>query len=216
MNRANWKMVGIIVVGIWLLRQNQTDRLFAGQTTQNEPDFSPIVINSGNGARSVGGMLQLMVPAGTMVIWASNEIPSGWLLCNGASIEKTSYPDLVRVLSGPSALRANLPDPQNKLIAGTSSSIPLGASVGSSRGFISTPPHAHAIRPSSSFLYGGDNIAHVGIDTTRARVCTIDGGGNKPIEKILLSRTTGAWGEANPVPVSNIQPCITMNYIIKT
>lgn len=43
------------------------------------------------------------VPSGAVMIWGgdlgANPIPSGWLLCNGASYLRTDYPDLFAAIA---------------------------------------------------------------------------------------------------------------------
>lgn len=39
-----------------------------------------------------------ITPAGEMVWWPTNTAPAGWLVCNGANVSRTQYPDLFAVL----------------------------------------------------------------------------------------------------------------------
>lgn len=67
------------------------------------------------------------VPIGTIVMWAVNSLPTGWLLCDGTKINKSNYPDLVKVLSGSDSVSSiSLPD-----FRGLS---PAGAGYNSNRG----------------------------------------------------------------------------------
>lgn len=40
----------------------------------------------------------VLMPIGTVIMYTSNTIPDGWLLCNGASYFRTDYPELSLVL----------------------------------------------------------------------------------------------------------------------
>lgn len=65
------------------------------------------------------------VPVGTITAFAGPAAPSGWLLCNGASVSTTTYAALFGVVAttyGGSGASFNLPDLINK--------IPVGAGAG--------------------------------------------------------------------------------------
>lgn len=60
------------------------------------------------------------IPIGAIVMWVTNSIPAGWLACQGQTIQKSAYPELVKILSGnDSATSANLPDMRGVSPAGT-------------------------------------------------------------------------------------------------
>ena len=68
------------------------------------------------------------VPVGTMVAFAgpSNNVPSGWLLCNGSAVSKTTYAQLYAVLSntwGESGGNFNLPDTRGRFLRGVDGGI---------------------------------------------------------------------------------------------
>ena len=44
-------------------------------------------------AQSIG------VPVGTVIVWAKNAVPDGWLECNGQAVNKTLYPELAALMS---------------------------------------------------------------------------------------------------------------------
>ena len=57
------------------------------------------------------------VPAGTIVAWSSNTIPSGWLLLNGANYDSATYPDLANA-RGCTTASCPLPDFRGYFIRG--------------------------------------------------------------------------------------------------
>lgn len=66
-------------------------------------------------------------PIGSIVMWPTNSIPAGWLICNGQTVQKSAYPELVEILAGNStATSASVPD-----MRGVS---PAGAGYCSARG----------------------------------------------------------------------------------
>lgn len=62
------------------------------------------------------------VPVGAIVPFNSATAPVGWLLCNGATIQKSVYPDLVKHLNGgdEDAVSANLPNLLGEFVRGWS------------------------------------------------------------------------------------------------
>ena len=65
-----------------------------------------------------------LVPSGGVVAFMKNSIPTGFLNCNGASISKTTYPELFAVIGydyGGSADNFSLPDLRGEFLRGTDS-----------------------------------------------------------------------------------------------
>jgi microcystin-dependent protein len=67
------------------------------------------------------------VPVGCVFPYAGSAAPSGFLLCNGAAVSRTTYSDLFTVLSttygsGDGSTTFNLPDATGRVIAGKESS----------------------------------------------------------------------------------------------
>ena len=63
------------------------------------------------------------VPAGTLIWYASNRIPSGWLPCDGSEVKRKQYPFLFTAIgtsfgSGNGTTTFNLPDLSNNFIRG--------------------------------------------------------------------------------------------------
>ena len=61
-----------------------------------------VTIESGTGTKwavvSFGNVGPSSIPAGTVVPFAGNTVPSGWLLCDGSEVSKTTYADLFAAL----------------------------------------------------------------------------------------------------------------------
>ena len=61
------------------------------------------------------------IPCGTIILWTSNNIPSGWLLCNGYSLNVSEYPTLFSIIGykyGGSNDTFNIPNIQGLYIRG--------------------------------------------------------------------------------------------------
>ena len=73
----------------------------------------------------VNANFEIISRSGMMVLWPSDTIPDGWLLCNGQSVSKISYPDLFTVIGyqyGGAGDNFNLPDFRGKTFFGKDSS----------------------------------------------------------------------------------------------
>ena len=74
----------------------------------------------------------LSVPTG--MISAFNNVPEGWLQCNGAAVSRTTYAALFAVIgtkygSGDGSTTFNLPNLHHKFIEGTNTQSEVGQSV---------------------------------------------------------------------------------------
>ncbi len=58
-------------------------------------------------------------PIGGIIMWHTNSIPTGWLECTGQTVQASTYPDLVKTLSGSdTAQSVTLPDMRGVIPAG--------------------------------------------------------------------------------------------------
>jgi len=122
------------------------------------------------------------IPAGTIMQYAGSSAPTGWLLCNGALLDRTVYAALFAVIGttynigggGETSSNFRLPNLENRVPvgkgAGTFSG--LGTTGGSetfSIGETNLPPHKHSI------THNHGNHDHT-IDHDHAAFDTADGG----------------------------------------
>jgi microcystin-dependent protein len=166
------------------------------------------------------------LPAGSVVAFAGTAAPTGWLLCYGQAVSRTTYAALFTAISttygvGDGSTTFNLPDYRGRVLAGKDdmggsaasrltnsgtgnpgiNGATLGAAGGVDRHTLTTAQlasHSHAAS-SGSFL------ASVGAGGTG----TISAGST--VQAQANSGTSGS-GEAHP----NVQPTIVVNYIIRT
>lgn len=64
-----------------------------------------------------------LMPAGTIVSYAGASVPSGWLLCNGANVSRTTYASLFRAIgtrwgAGDGSTTFALPDSDGRVLQG--------------------------------------------------------------------------------------------------
>lgn len=100
--------------------------------SQLKLDFDDAVTNGG------------ILPAGSIAMWPSDTPPTGWLLCNGASIAAATYPNLATAIGtkfGGTVSNPNLPNFQQRFPVGKNFS-GSPAAVGNTGG---TWNHTHTI-----------------------------------------------------------------------
>ena len=180
--------------------------------------------------------------AGMIVPFAGASAPTGWLMCFGQDVSRTIYADLYTAIqttygAGDNSTTFNLPDLRGRVIAGTDNmggvssnrltgqtggldGDSLGATGGAETHTLSTaqiPSHSH-------FLVNNRNVANRS-DSDPSTTNYLDRGAQQNPEgdeKYLLrfhstvadrglSSNTGGDGSHN-----NVQPTMTLNYIIKT
>jgi microcystin-dependent protein len=159
------------------------------------------------------------VPSGGLLPYAGSTAPSGYLLCFGQAVSRTTYADLFTAISttygvGDGSTTFNLPDLRGRVIAGqddmggtsadrlTNQSGGLDGDVLGDTGGAEThtlttaemPAHTHTV-PSGGA--GASNYALGG-----------------PAGSFSASQTTGSEGGGGAH--NNVQPTIILNYIIKT
>ncbi len=72
-----------------------------------------------------------LMPAGTIVSYAGNSIPNGWLLCNGATVSRTTYANLFKAIgtlwgAGNGSTTFALPDSDGRVLQGTTDGTKVG------------------------------------------------------------------------------------------
>jgi len=160
------------------------------------------------------------VPAGVVLPYAGATAPSGWLLCFGQTVSRTTYADLFTALGtthgvGDGSTTFTLPDLRGRVaggkdnMGGTAASrlttagagvdgATLGASGGAQTHTLTTaqiPAHAHS-------YVGGANAAGSG---------TVGAAGQSANGYTMNTLNAGSDQAHN-----NTQPTIVLNYIIKT
>ena len=170
----------------------------------------------GDGTNLTGAM-----PTGAILPYAVSAAPTGFVLCNGAALNRSTYATLFAVVSslygdGDGSSTFNVPDLRGRYIAGwdvsaTSSSVLTSVTVGmvinttmANTGGVQAvtlteaqmPAHIHVLDPPPGLASGGD-----------AKMQVADSS---------VTTTTGTESTGGDGAHSNIPPTIILNYIIKT
>ena len=174
-------------------------------------------VNLASGASTGVGL----VPAGVVLPYAAAAAPTGWLLCDGSAVSRTTYAALFSAIgttygSGDGSTTFNLPSAGDRVIAGKGSTkTTLGGTGGATtqtpsgtvgNTTLSTnemPSHTHnsgSFNPSVSGSFNG--------------TFHINNGGNN----INVQYTGGSGSHNHSLSMSSLnveQPFIVLNYIIK-
>jgi len=128
-------------------------------------------------------------------LWFTETAPTGWLLCNGAAVSRSTYASLFAVIgttfgTGDDSTTFNVPDFRGRVPAGVDglNFNPVGLTLGVE----STQLSSADLPP----LDVGD------IDVTAV-------GGNTAVSTVSYGNNVGS-------PITNIQPTLVVNFIIKT
>lgn len=178
-------------------------------------------------------------PVGTVNTFAGAAAPSGWLLCSGQAISRTTYAGLFSILGttygvGDNSTTFNIPDLRGRIPAGVDNmggsdagrldwANTLGTTGGAQTHTLSSTEmpshthtqnaHSHDLGPGQSFgmSFGGNGGAFA---TFAVSVAAINQGTYQgpysANSATATNQNTGGGGAHN-----NMQPTILMNYIIK-
>lgn len=146
-----------------------------------------------------------VMPVGCVIPFAGAAAPTGWLLCQGQAVSRTTYAQLFSVIgttygSGDGSTTFNLPDMRGRVAVGSDAN-----SIGTLRGetahkltLSEIPSHSH---PYSSYIYstGAEN----------GRINSQEGAGVKWADP-TNTRPSGGGDNHN-----NMRPSLYLHYIIK-
>jgi microcystin-dependent protein len=186
-------------------------------------DTDGVVVNDGGTMKSVpaSDFKEYIMPTGAVLPYAGSSAPTGFLLCYGQAISRSTYADLFSAISttygtGDGSSTFNLPDLRGRVAAGQDdmggssanrltdqtgglNGDTLGDTGGSETHTLTTaqmPAHTHTVAAQQQV--SGDS-------TNRG------GSGQLGAAATITSSSTGGDGAHN-----NVQPTIILNYIIRT
>jgi len=188
-------------------------------------DADGVVVNDGGTMKSVpaSDFRTYILPAGSILPYGGSSAPTGFLLCDGSAVSRTTYAALFAALddgatygTGDGSSTFNLPDLRGRVVAGLDNmggssanrltdqtgglnGDTLGDTGGSETHTLTTaqiPSHSHTVAAQQQV---------VGDSTNRG------GSGQLGAAATITTSSTGGGGAHN-----NVQPTIILNYIIRT
>jgi microcystin-dependent protein len=175
------------------------------------------------------------IPAGVMMPYAGSSPPTGYLLCNGAAVSRTTYVNLFSAIgttygTGDGATTFNLPNTNGKVLVGYNSSETefnsLGKTGGEKTHTLTTtemPSHYHYVSLTTSTT-GAHTHSYIKGDPGDDSISENSGSYDEYDD---MSATTGSAGnhyhtvtgntgsKGSGGAHNNLQPYLTLNYIIK-
>jgi microcystin-dependent protein len=154
-------------------------------------------------------------PTGGIMMWGTGTAPSGWLLCAGAAVSRTTYASLFAIVGttfgvGDGSTTFNLPNYTNRMPYGTT----LAATGGSADAVVVSHTHTATVTdPGHTHTYQGsnyqpNNAAGSVPDWIGASTMTT----NSNVTGISVANSTTGVSGTN----ANLPPYLGINFIIKT
>lgn len=158
---------------------------------------------------------------GSMLMWPTATAPSGFLLCNGATVSRSTYAALFAIVgtifgAGDGSTTFTLPDYRNKTVLGAGDLYAAAATGGSkdaivvshthtATSVVTDPGHTHQVDFSDRVASGGANIQgpFAGYENTASAVTGIS--------VATTNASTGSSGTN-----ANLPPYLGIFFIIKT
>jgi microcystin-dependent protein len=158
-------------------------------------------------------------PTGGLIMWGTGTAPSGWLLCAGAAVSRTTYAALFAVIgttfgSGDGSTTFNVPNYTNRMPYGTTVAATGGSAdavvvshTHTASSAVTDPGHTHTI-PGGFSTYGGGNSS--GANNTFG----LQPNTNSSTTGVTVATTITSAGVSGTN--ANLPPYLGINFIIKT
>ena len=169
----------------------------------------------------VASAITSAVITGTISMWPVSSAPTGYLVCNGSAVSRTTYAALYAIVgttfgSGDGSTTFNLPNYTNRMPYGTT----IGATGGSTDAIVVS--HTHTASSSDA----GHSHTYAGSVSSTGTFAYSAGGGNPGVGTPLNAGSTVNTGTANITTTitstgasgtnANLPPYLGINFIIKT
>lgn len=175
-------------------------------------------------AADVGARFDLTCPLGVVLPYAGASAPTGWALCDGTAVSRSTYSALFALIgttfgAGDGSTTFNLPDLRSRFIAGkgTGTWSDALAETGGSKDAI-TVEHTHTATTNTTG-------SHTHSETTRSSTAGASSGSAVNANIGLVPGSTGSNGShSHTVTVdnagssgtdANLPPYLTLNHIIR-
>jgi microcystin-dependent protein len=172
-------------------------------------------------------------PTGGIMMWGTGTAPTGWLLCAGAAVSRSTYAALFAVIGttfgvGDGSTTFNVPNYTNRTPYGTT----VGATGGSADAVVVSHTHTATQTAHSHFIAGGSMSAALSSSNVLSSQVNVSTGllPNENYEYSLVgggtSATIGLTNSIDPAITvasagvsgtnANLPPYLGINFIIKT
>ena len=157
---------------------------------------------------------------GLIAMWPTGSPPTGWLLCDGSAVSRTTYAVLFAIIgttfgTGDGSTTFNLPNMQGKYVRQDTAA--LGASAGAAthdHDLAGGTPQAHAQITIITGPGPNTQINRITVASYTANFQATTGSSNTTSESNAV--TTGAQVNGHTASSSNLPPYLNLNFIIKT
>jgi microcystin-dependent protein len=139
----------------WTPETPTTISITAGGTAADSGDSTNVArADHIHGAPTTASIASSARVPGMVAMWPVNTPPTGWLICNGDAVNRTTYANLFAVIStvfgaGDGSTTFNLPDYRDRSPMGANTTVSIGGTAGAST-------------VNSSHVHSGPNHAHSG------------------------------------------------------
>lgn len=219
---TNVKVTTLSVQGDVVMNSHKLTGLTPGITSGDSVSFEQI-----NG---------FLVPTGGVIQWTTASAPTGFILCDGSAVSRTTYSGLFSLVgttygAGDASTTFNVPDTRDKWIVGKGSTYTLGATGGATTHTHTANSHTHdmthrhttpvadtaSIAVFASNATWGQGVEAVTV-TDYEVVQSLSGSQSRNFMKTKINDTanSGVQSDTGMSTVSNIPPYIGLVYIIKT
>lgn len=178
------------------------------------------------GQLTVGGVTGAPLPSGSVTMYAGAALPSGWLLCDGAAVSRTTYASLFNAVgtaygAGDGSTTFNLPNLVSRFPRGGTPSTGGGADAHTH----TQPTHTHGLSSAYAEISpaaANPMLTAISYQTTPQWTGNIQGGGGggsgtyTATRGVNLGGNTDASGGDNTGSSSNVPAYTALNFIIKT
>jgi len=194
-----------------------------------------ITFPDSSGTVALSADVSSAVPAGSVIATARTSAPTGYLLCDGSAVSRSTYSDLFSAISttygtGDGSSTFNVPDLRGRVVAGQDdmggssanrltdqtgglNGDTLGDTGGSETHTLTTAQLAAHTHGAGSYQTSFTKLANQSGDNFTARPATTEGSSTST-QTYTVTGTSGSTGSGSAH--NNVQPTIILNYMIKT
>jgi microcystin-dependent protein len=159
---------------------------------------------------------QLQIPAGAVMQYAGSTAPTGWLLCDGSAVSRTTYANLFTAIgvtfgTGDGTTTFNLPDCRGRVVAGLDTQVSSAYALRLTATGTGTPGIDSKVLGAAG---GVDRYALIGAQIPFPTLSlTTDNNFTKTGSSIAVTSGSLSFGSVQAHPI--VQPTLVLGMIIK-